>query len=136
MKLFRRKEAKHREAYTHIYNMALHVIGAQFTISGGRAIEDVNGNLNKKALGYIYGFVDAALQSRALTIDNEYGSSVLVGIYNQLWPGEGGNYYKYVIDHIPEAELIGGIAYGGQEFCDWQNDNHPPGGLLMSLIGK
>ena len=136
MKLFRRKEAKRREAYIHIYNMTSHVIGAQFTISGGRSIEDSSGNYNKRALGYIYGFIDAALQSRGLTIDHEYGIAALVGIYNQLWPGKGSDYCKYVIDNIPEAELVGGIAYGGQEFCDWQNDNRPPGGLLMSLIGK
>src|SRR5690348_12251246 len=128
MKLFRnRKEVKRREAYIHIYRMASHVIGAQFTISGGRSVEDATGNLNKKALGYIYGFTDAALQSRDLSIDHEYGGATLVEIYNQLWPGKGGNYYKYLVDHIQDADIIGGIAYGGQELCDWQNDNQPPG---------
>jgi hypothetical protein len=115
--------------------MAIGVLGISFEVSGGRGIEDEAGNINQKALGYIYGFVDAALQNRGLSIDHEYGYATLVGILNKYWPGKGGDYLLHLAEHMKEPEIIGGIAYGGQDYVDWMKQKQQtPMGLGKSLL--
>ncbi len=50
-------------------------------------IELERGQINKKAIGYIYGFVDAAIQNQGETIANVYvGPPVLFAVLRQLFP--------------------------------------------------
>lgn len=136
MALFRRpRDAKRRKAYSAVMDMAIGVLGISWEISGGRPLEDGTGKINQKALGYIYGFTDAALQRRALTIDHEYGYAVLAGILNRYWPGKGGDYLLYLAKNMHDPEIVGGITYGGQEYLDWMKYKRAPMGLGRSLLG-
>ena len=59
-------------------------------------IELEKGQINKKAIGYIYGFVDAALQNQGETIADVYvGPPILFGVMRRLFPGQEGRYMEF-----------------------------------------
>src|SRR5262245_35761228 len=51
-------------------------------------IEDRNGNINGKALGYVFGFLDAFLQTKRLDIRDPEGQATLLHLLARLFPAE------------------------------------------------
>ena len=96
------------------------------------SIEDSEGHPNRKALGYIYGFIDAALQTIGQDMsDISIGGPIFYQVLNNLFPGHGQDYTKYFIDHMEDETTTLGVMTGGQQYLKY----HKPGseGIPMGL---
>lgn len=98
----------------------------QITVSGGCSIEDSDGNLNRKAIGYIYGFIDAALGSIGQDMSNvSVGIPITYHVLNRLFPGRGEDYIEYLRNNIGKDEvLMFGTMTGGQQYTDSIKPGH------------
>ncbi len=91
-------------------------------------VETRRGEINGKALGYLYGFVDAALQSMGQDIaDVPVGIPVLYHVLRQLFPGHEGAYMEFFASHDRDKSVTLGMMEGGQQFIDYVANPHPPG---------
>ena len=106
-------------------------------VSGPR-IESANGQFNRKALGYVYGFVDAALQYRGMDMgDVTVGVLFLYMVLNRLF--ENNNlaraYTNFLIDNVgKDATVMLGVMHGGHQYVDWRNGKMQPMGFGRFII--
>jgi hypothetical protein len=85
------------------------------------SIESPDGQLNGKALGYIYGFIDAALRAVGQDMsETEVGIPVTFQVLRRVFPGREEKYLAYLADHMgtDEAVTLGAMA-GGQQYLDF-----------------
>lgn len=126
-------KGKYRKARSSIVK----ILSVSRAPSGFTAIEDDRGETNKRALGYVYGCTDSALQVRELTIEGELGLSTLVEVFEALWPGKGVSYsklsLKYLVDE-EDPEFMRGVMSGGQEYVEFVRDKKAPFGLSKALL--
>jgi hypothetical protein len=134
---FKRKErVADAELKASAKNIAT-ALSVSMRVSGGR-IEDANGQLNRKALGYVYGFADAALQYRGMDMaDVAVGVPFLYMVLNRLF--EDNNraraYANFLIDNVgKDATVMLGVMHGGQQYVDWRNGKMQPMGLGRFII--
>lgn len=108
----------------------------QKTVSGNSSIEDSNGRPNRKAMGYIYGFTDAALQSIGQDIrDISIGMPTVFGVFCALYPGKELQYTDFLLDHInQDAAIMAGVTVGGQQYLDLAKHNKTPMQFGMFLL--
>jgi hypothetical protein len=94
------------------------------TLSGKR-MEDDGGQINRKALGYVYGFIDAALRQRGLDIANPaIGVPVTHSVLNCLFEGRATPFTDFLLKHLGKDQvLMLGVMHGGQQYLDWANSN-------------
>jgi hypothetical protein len=90
-----------------------------------------------KALGYVYGFVDAAL--RNVGQDMAYmliGVPVMYQVLRRVFPGCEERYFDFILQSIQsDPNLMIGIMKGGQQYMDWLNRKlKAPMGLARYLI--
>src|SRR5260370_20831094 len=63
-------------------------------------IELKKGHVNRKAIGYIYGFIDGALQCNGGDIaDVTVGPPILYHVLRSLFPGHERGYMEFLMDH-------------------------------------
>ena len=78
------------------------------------------GEINRKAIGYIYGFVDGALQRNGADIaDVHVGPSVPYHVLGLLFPCQERTYMKFLMDHENDEQVMLGKMTGGQQFFDY-----------------
>ena len=84
------------------------------------SIEDSEGHLNRKAIGYIYGFIDAALRSIGQDMgDISIGVPITFQVLNRLFPGRGENYTKFLFETMGKDEVVTlGAMTGGQQWIE------------------
>src|SRR5271165_7525611 len=88
-------------------------------------IESEAGGPKPKAIGYVYGYVDAALRSRGWNMrDMEIGPPITFHVIRRLWPGKESEYFDFLAEHLSELVVNAGILRGGQEFTDWLKNEH------------
>jgi hypothetical protein len=93
-------------------------------------IADLSGKINGKALGYVFGFLDALLQTRNLDIRDAEGYAAMISILGRLFPNEVGlvstyvNYLRKNMEH--DAETFDGVMLGGQQAKDFLDRGTPP----------
>jgi len=85
------------------------------------SLESADGQKNKTALGYIYGFTDAALRVRGLDMaDMHIAVPVLWHVLGYFFPGQQKEYCTFLFDKMhSDHEVIGGAVTGGQEYFDY-----------------
>jgi hypothetical protein len=114
----------------------------QKVFAGGYGIEDGNGHINRKAIGYIYGFVDSALT--ALGQDMSDGAviffPVLSRVLGSLFPGFETRYMDFLFEHAGHDEAVtAGVMRGGQEYIDFfvkqRSDSRTAMGFARYLMG-
>jgi hypothetical protein len=100
-------------------------------------IPDLDRPEGEGALAYIYGFVDAALQSVGADMaDMSLGVPAMRAVLSQLFPERAHTYVTYVADHLQSSSFRQAIQYGGQQFLDWHNGKLAvPMGLVRYLHG-
>ena len=65
--------------------------------ASGFSVEDSGGNINAKALGYVYGFIDGALQTIGQAMSDEsIGPPLTLKILESLFPGNGFRYLEFL----------------------------------------
>jgi hypothetical protein len=85
-------------------------------------IVDPKGNINGKALGYVFGFFDALLQSAKLDIRETEGEAAVHSLLARLFPAEvakTGTYVAHLRNMQDDAEIMNGVMLGGKQATDW-----------------
>ncbi|MGO8689799.1 MAG: hypothetical protein ACLQLG_09195 [Thermoguttaceae bacterium] len=85
------------------------------------SIESADGSLKPKAIGYVYGFIDAALRTIGQDMsDVSVGVPVTFHVLRRIFPGHEEKYMQYLADHMPidETVLLGAMT-GGQQWLDY-----------------
>ena len=84
-------------------------------------IEIVKGKVNRKAIGYIYGFIDAALRTYGEDIaELHVGVPAVFHVLRKLFPGHEQAYTEFLVNHAnDEFMVVLGVMAGGQEYLDF-----------------
>jgi hypothetical protein len=124
--------------FVHAISMMLR---AQKACAGSQAtLEDADGNINQQAIGYIYGYIDAALQ----TIGQDMGYKA-VGvpithlILADLFPDKADSYMMFLLNHVGwDAAVREGVMTGGNQYIEFNKPNGrgQPMGLARYLIQR
>jgi hypothetical protein len=90
-------------------------------------IEPTKGQINRKAVGYIYGFVDGALQSKGEDITNPaLGVPVVYHVLRALFPGHEQEYMEFIMNNEDDELVLFGKMTGGQQYFDFIPKEGPP----------
>jgi hypothetical protein len=83
-------------------------------------IEITKGRINRKAIGYIYGFIDCALQRRGEDIANlSVGLPIVYHVLRELFPGHEQAYTDFLMTHMNDEIVVLGMMAGGQQYNDY-----------------
>src|ERR1035438_2467608 len=75
------------------------MLAIQMVVATGRSVESAKGRPNRKAIGYIYGFIDCALQSIGQDMgDVSVGVPITYQVLRHLFPGHEQAYATFLID--------------------------------------
>jgi hypothetical protein len=107
--------------------------------AGSASMDDAQGFPKRKPLGYVYGFIDAALRSLGQDMaDPSVGGPITFHVIRKLWPDRVNEYMDFVVENVGKKDkaLILGMMYGGQQFMDFRKPDAPavPMGLARFLI--
>jgi hypothetical protein len=90
---------------------------------------DAGGRINGKALGYVFGFLDALLQSSKLDIRDVEGEAFMHSLLARLFPPEvarTGTYVAHLRNMRDDPEVMNGVMLGGKQAVDWLRHKAPP----------
>ncbi len=97
-------------------------------------IEIKTGCINRKAIGYIYGFIDCALQCRGEDITNlDVGLPIVFHVMRKLFPGHEQTYIDFLMFHMEDEVVVLGMMSGGQEYNEFLHHSRPPFGLAKFI---
>ena len=86
------------------------------------SLDDRSGRPNAKALGYLFGFTDSALQTAGLDIRNAEGHATFLNILHGLAPGKAGEYITFLQQSMTtDTSIMNGMMLGGGEYRNWYN---------------
>lgn len=125
-------EDKNRFAETITELLAL-----QLVASGDKGIENAQGTINRKAIGYIYGFIDGALRTIGQDMsDASVGIPITFQIFRRLFPGRESSYVQYLSQHMGTDQMVTlGAMHGGQQYVDFNNNKlAAPMGLARAVL--
>lgn len=119
--IFRRRKAFDNRKKQVFVDAISDMLRVQLAITGGSSIEDAKGNINRKAIGYIYGFIDGALRTIGQNMaDESVGVPITFHVLKNLFPGREERYTQYLINHMGTDETVTlGAMTGGQEYLDF-----------------
>ena len=108
------------------------------TIAAGKSIEDEHGHLKRKALGYVYGYIDAAFRVMGQDMaDVSVGVPITFQVIRKLWPDHVNECMDYLVKNISkDALMMAGVMHGGQQYLEYRKPGTPgvPMGLGIFLI--
>jgi len=84
-------------------------------------IEDDSGNIYRKSIGYIYGYVDAFLRMRGLDMsDSEIGVPITFHVFRKLFPERDPlRYVEFLSANMRDETVHLGMMHGGQQCIDY-----------------
>lgn len=92
-------------------------------------IVDKVGNVNGKALGYVFGMLDALLQCADLDIRDIEGEAALHSVITRMFPAQVvnvGTYFSRLKNIESELQITNGIMLGRKQARDWLRHKTPP----------
>ena len=92
-------------------------------------IADKVGNVNGKAVGYVFGMLDALLQCADLDIRDIEGEAALHSVIARMFPAQAvnvGTYFSRLKNIESELEITNGIMLGRKQAADWLRHKTPP----------
>jgi hypothetical protein len=113
------------------------MLAIQMTVATGRSIESAEGRINRKAIGYIYGFIDCALRSIGQDMsDVSVGVPITYQILQHLFPRHEQAYTSFLIDHLNDEVVVLGMMAGGQQYADFNKPDAKgsPMGLARLIL--
>ncbi len=139
MKLFdwlRGKKKFDDDAMDKLAGSIAEVLNVQIAIAGGCTF-DLATSQGAKALGYVYGVVDAALRAVGQDMaEMSIGVPVTYQVLHRIFPGHEDRYLEFISQSIQNnRDMMTGIMKGGQQYIDWLNGKlNAPMGLARYLI--
>lgn len=98
-------------------------------------IERTKGDINQKAIGYVYGFIDSALQCRDEDITNiDVGLPILYHVIRKLFPGNEQGYIDFLMSHMEDELTVLEMMAGGQEYREFLIEKRSPFGLFKLIL--
>jgi hypothetical protein len=109
---------------------------ASFAQMQNLSMKDEHGNLKRKALGYVYGYIDCALRAWGLDMkDMDVGPPVTFHVLRRLWPEHHAEYMDFLAKNISHDPILAvGVLNGGQQFLDYVVHKKVPDGIPMGLV--
>lgn len=132
--LFGRKATFDDAAKLEFASAIADMLELQRMMAGGSSFEDASGNPKGRAIGYVYGYVDAALRTINQDMnDMSIGVPVLFHVIRKLWPDRVNKYMLFLTKNLQSDGLIHiGMMHGGQQYLDFRKpENH--GNAAMGL---
>jgi hypothetical protein len=99
----------------------------QIMMAGKSTIDDETGRPKRKALGYVYGYVDAALRTIGQDMaDMSVGVPITFQVIRKLWPDRATEYMDFLAKNLRTDQLLNvGIVHGGQQYLDYRKPEAP-----------
>jgi hypothetical protein len=119
--------------FVHALSMMLRV---QKACAGSHAtIEDADGNINRQAMGYVYGYIDAALQTIGQDMaDTSVGVPITHLVLAELFPEKADSYMVFLLNHVGwDAAVREGVMTGGNQYIEFNQPNRPNQGTAMGF---
>ena len=113
------------------------MLEVQLVAVGCRSVEDAAGKVNPRALGYIYGFIDAALQTIGQDMsDTSSGIPITFQVLRRVFPGREEKYCQYLAERMGTDQVVTLAAVsGGQQYLDFNNRKlSAPMGLARCIL--
>lgn len=137
-RLFKRRRKFDDTARDEFVEAMASMLEVKKVVAGDHPIEDEDGRLNHKAIGYIYGFIDAALRTIGQDMSNAaVGIPITYQVLRRLFPGCEDKYVQFLADHMGKNERVTMEAMkGGQQYIDFTKPGAKgaPMGLARYLI--
>jgi hypothetical protein len=107
-----------KERYRKAMPLIAELLHIQTTFIGEvRLIE--TGKVNARALGYIYGLTDAAMQIAKLDVGSEYGLGVLMSLIMEFDEPNADFLWEYLKAPGDPGELMEGVYLGSDDYSTW-----------------
>ena len=117
--LKRRREAKKYRQVHQLVSRLLSFEGVLIRRAGKLRLEDEFRHLNGPALGYVYGFVDAALRIAGLELTSQNGRLCLLSLLEFFTQGRGEWHFDYIVNHTTFPEIHDAIEGGRCSYLSW-----------------
>jgi len=110
----------------------------QLSILPDVAIEDSSGELNRKAVGYVYGYVNGYLKARFDLEPSYTGVAVTSEVLEVLFPRyNAAEYSQFLMRNMNDRLVVSGKKAGNREFQDYlDNSNAAPVGLARNVLQR
>jgi hypothetical protein len=135
--MFGRKKTFDDDKKTKFVGAVADMLAIQMVVTTGRSIESAEGRINRKAIGYIYGFIDCALRSIGQDMsDVSVGVPITYQVLQHLFPGHEQAYTSFLIDHLKDEVVVLGMMAGGQQYTDFNKPDAKgsPMGLARFIL--
>lgn len=136
--LFGRKSKFDDAAKSQFATAIASLLELQTTVAAGASIKDERGRPKRKAIGYVYGYVDAALRVKGHDMaDMSIGVPITFQVIRKLWPEHVNDCMDFLAKNIASDALINvGVMHGGQQFLDYSKPgaSGAPMGLARFMI--
>jgi hypothetical protein len=111
----------------------------QTKTAGPRAsIDDGDGRPKRRPLGYVYGYIEAALRTKGHNVaDTSIGAPITYHVLRRLWPDRVNDCMRLLFNNLStDQQMIAAIRYGGKQCLDYgrQGVSDVPTGLAHLLI--
>jgi len=133
--LFRKKRFSDEDKAKFVDAIA-DMLRIQLIPVGDRSVE-TDAGLNKKAVGYVYGFIDAALRSSGQDMgDESLGVPIAWQVFRKVFPGKEDRCVEFLVENLAQDEIaMRGAMHGGQQYMDFNNGKlRTPMGLARCII--
>ena len=114
------------------------MLKVQRSAAAKRIPEDADGHINRRAMGYIYGFIDAALSTTGQDMsDVRVSVPITYQVLERVFPGSGEKYVTFLSNNIGRDQAVTlGMTIGGQQYLDFckSDSKGAPMGLARYLI--
>jgi hypothetical protein len=100
-----------------------------------RRLKDEAGKFRKKALGYIYGCIDAILTMKGHDMsDTSIGIPISFHVLKRLFPSEdAAKSLDYLVCNVKDPTIAVGMMTGGQQTVDFHNGKFKGSSMPMGL---
>ncbi len=119
-------------------DMIAKLLKLQLAVVGDTTMDSQAGGPKRKAIGYVYGCVDAVLRTKGWDMAySEIGPPITFQVIRRLWPGKEREYFEFLVDHLSDLGIVAGMMHGGQQYIDFlkpENSENAPMGLARYIL--
>jgi hypothetical protein len=111
----------------------------QLTVVTNRSLKNKYGSLSREALGYVFGFIDGAMQVHGHgSCEDHLRALILIRVINIVFPNDSKECMRF-LDGEPDSdrEFVFGAMTGGQQYIEFskpERNGDVPMGLARFLL--